>query len=52
MPEQLTALADPARAVAMRAYARWNPQAVCDFVAAMGEGLSPLSAREAMRRIT
>ena len=36
---------------ALRDYARWNPQAVRDFVAAMGERLSPLSAREAMRRI-
>ena len=36
---------------ALRDYARWNPQAVRDFVAAIGEGLSPLSAREAMRRI-
>ncbi len=36
---------------ALRDYARWNPQAVRDFVAAMGEGLSPLSAREATRRI-
>ncbi len=37
---------------ALRDYARWNPQAVRDFVAAMGERLSPLSAREATRRIT
>ena len=36
---------------ALRDYARWNPQAVCDFVAAMGGNLAPLSAREAMRRI-
>ena len=36
---------------ALRDYARWNPQAVRDFVAAMGGRLSPLSAREAMRRI-
>lgn len=37
---------------ALRDYARWNPQAVRDFVAAMGGRLSPLSAREATRRIT
>jgi len=37
---------------ALRDYARWNPQAVRDFVTAMGERLSPLSAREATRRIT
>ena len=36
---------------ALRDYARWNPQAVRDFVAAMGGNLAPLSAREAMRRI-
>ncbi len=36
---------------ALRDYARWNPQAVRDFVAAMGERLAPLSVREAMRRI-
>jgi 3-methyladenine DNA glycosylase AlkD len=36
---------------ALRDYARWNPQAVRDFVAAMGGHLSPLSAREATRRI-
>ncbi len=36
---------------ALRDYARWNPQAVRDFVEAMGGRLSPLSAREAMRRI-
>ena len=36
---------------ALRDYARWNPQAVRDFVAAMGTRLSPLSAREATRRI-
>lgn len=36
---------------ALRDYARWNPQAVRDFVAAMGARLSPLSAREATRRI-
>jgi len=36
---------------ALRDYARWNPQAVRDFVAAMGGRLSPLSAREATRRI-
>ena len=37
---------------ALRDYARWNPQAVRDFIAAMGGRLSPLSAREAMRRIS
>ncbi|MGV0951484.1 MAG: DNA alkylation repair protein [Azonexus sp.] len=37
---------------ALRDYARWNPQAVRDFVAVMGGRLSPLSAREATRRIT
>ncbi len=37
---------------ALRDYARWNPQAVRDFVAAMGGNLAPLSAREAMRRIS
>ena len=37
---------------ALRDYARWNPQAVRDFVTAMGERLSPLSAREATRRIS
>ncbi len=37
---------------ALRDYARWNPQAVRDFVAAMGGRLSPLSAREATRRFT
>ena len=37
---------------ALRDYARWNPQAVRDFVAAKGGSLAPLSAREAMRRIT
>ena len=36
---------------ALRDYARWNPQAVRDFVAALGGRLSPLSAREATRRI-
>ena len=36
---------------ALRDYARWNPQAVRDFVVAMGGRLSPLSAREATRRI-
>ena len=36
---------------ALRDYARWNPQAVRDFVAAMDERLSPLSVREAIRRI-
>ena len=36
---------------ALRDYARWHPQAVRDFVAAMGQRLAPLSAREAMRRI-
>ena len=36
---------------ALRDYARWQPQAVRDFVAAMGGRLSPLSAREATRRI-
>jgi len=36
---------------ALRDYARWNPQTVRDFVAAMGGRLSPLSAREATRRI-
>ncbi len=36
---------------ALRDYARWNPPAVRDFVAAMGGNLAPLSAREAMRRI-
>ena len=36
---------------ALRDYARWHPQAVRDFVAAMGRRLSPLSAREAIRRI-
>ena len=37
---------------ALRDYARWNPPAVRDFVAAMGERLAPLSAREATRRMT
>ena len=37
---------------ALRDYARWNPMAVRDFVAAMGGRLSPLSAREATRRIS
>ena len=37
---------------ALRDYARWNPQAVRDFVAAMGGRLSPLSVREATRRIS
>ena len=37
---------------ALRDYARWNPQAVRDFVAEMGGRLSPLSAREATRRMT
>jgi len=36
---------------ALRDYARWNPQAVRDFVAVMGGRLSPLSAREATRWI-
>jgi 3-methyladenine DNA glycosylase AlkD len=36
---------------ALRDYARWNPVAVRDFVAALGRRLSPLSAREATRRI-
>lgn len=36
---------------ALRDYARWQPQTVRDFVAAMGGRLSPLSAREATRRI-
>ena len=36
---------------ALRDYARWNPQAVRDFVATLGTRLSPLSTREAMRRI-
>ena len=36
---------------ALRDYARWHPKAVRDFVAAMGERLAPLSAREATRRI-
>ena len=36
---------------ALRDYARWNPQAVRDFVTVMGGRLSPLSAREATRRI-
>ena len=36
---------------ALRDYARWNPQAVREFVATMGSRLSPLSAREATRRI-
>ena len=36
---------------ALRDYARWHPQAVRDFVAVMGGRLSPLSAREATRRI-
>jgi 3-methyladenine DNA glycosylase AlkD len=36
---------------ALRDYARWQPQAVRDFVAAKGGRLSPLSAREATRRI-
>jgi 3-methyladenine DNA glycosylase AlkD len=36
---------------ALRDYVRWNPQAVRNFVAAMGGRLSPLSAREATRRI-
>ena len=36
---------------ALRDYARWNPQAVRNFVAAMGGRLSPLSAREATRWI-
>ncbi len=36
---------------ALRDYARWQPQAVRDFVAAMDGRLSPLSAREATRRI-
>jgi 3-methyladenine DNA glycosylase AlkD len=36
---------------ALRDFARWQPQAVRDFVAAMGGRLSPLSAREATRRI-
>jgi len=36
---------------ALRDYARWRPQAVREFVAAMGGRLSPLSAREAIRRI-
>jgi 3-methyladenine DNA glycosylase AlkD len=37
---------------ALRDYARWNPQAVGNFVAAVGGRLSPLSAREATRRIS
>ena len=37
---------------ALRDYARWSPQAVRDFVAAMGGRLAPLSAREATRRIS
>ena len=37
---------------ALRDYARWNAQAVRDFVTAPGGHLSPLSAREAMRRIS
>jgi len=37
---------------ALRDYARWHPQAVCDFVAAMGGRLSSLSAHEATRRIS
>jgi 3-methyladenine DNA glycosylase AlkD len=37
---------------ALRDYARWNPQAVRDFVAEMGAQLAPLSAREATRRIS
>lgn len=37
---------------ALRDYARWNPQAVRDFAAAMSGRLSPLSAREATRRIS
>jgi len=36
---------------ALRDYARCQPQAVRDFVAAMGGRLSPLSAYEALRRI-
>ncbi len=36
---------------ALRDYARWQPQAVREFVAAMGGRLSPLSVREAIRRI-
>jgi 3-methyladenine DNA glycosylase AlkD len=37
---------------ALRDYARWNPPAVRDFAAAMSGRLSPLSAREATRRIS
>jgi 3-methyladenine DNA glycosylase AlkD len=37
---------------ALRDYARWQPQAVREFVAAMGGRLSPLSSREATRRIS
>jgi 3-methyladenine DNA glycosylase AlkD len=37
---------------ALRDYARWQPQAVRNFVAALGGRLSPLSAREATRRIS
>ncbi len=37
---------------ALRDYARWNAQAVREFVAALGGRLSPLSAREATRRIS
>ena len=36
---------------ALRDYARWNPQAVRNFVAAMDGRLAPLSAREATLRI-
>jgi len=37
---------------ALRDYARWQSQAVRDFVAALGGRLSPLTAREALRRIS
>jgi 3-methyladenine DNA glycosylase AlkD len=37
---------------ALRDYARWQPQAVRNFVATLGGRLSPLSAREATRRIS
>lgn len=36
---------------ALRDYARWNPQAVTDFVVQQRDGLSPLTVREAAKHL-
>ena len=37
--------------MALRDYARWNPQAVTDFVVQHRDRLSPLTVREAAKHL-